>query len=137
MIFICITTLLALAIASYTDYKTTEIPLWLFPSVTIIHLVYFIFKDASLTSHIIALLMAAFFFFIYALFFGGGGGDILMAASIGFAFGIRYFLWILLLTYFSFLLFILIKKPERKAEIPFAPFMFFGTFIASILIALI
>lgn len=125
--------LAALLVASFTDIRRREIPLFLFPFSVFIVALYMWYKDISFSGHIIIMLFMFTILMIYSFFIPFGGGDIIMLTSLAFIIGINeicsYLTCLLLVSsaFYPFYLFIqviLMKKKMKEVirnEIPLAP----------------
>lgn len=80
--------LIGLVLASITDTKKREIPIWLFPSLVAVYITLHVAMGTmQWINSLVGLFIGALAFTIAALFFQGGGGDILMMSAIGFVYG--------------------------------------------------
>lgn len=110
--------LTALFYASYTDFKSREIPIWLFPAALILCTASFIHSGEPLGIH-----LAGGFLMLIATFMGCllgrlGGADLIMLTVVGYVLGIYWlpaFTAIMAGTGFLFLLI------TRKKEYAIAP----------------
>ncbi len=134
--------LTSLAIASFTDIKKGEIPIWLFPSATILVCVVR-FWDGSFD-----IMSSAIGFFIYftiynmfALFAKSGGGDAIMMGSIGFmiyAYPTLKVIIISVVVYIVTVIAIVISKGaeldrRKRLQLPYAPFVGIGYAVTCIM----
>lgn len=110
--------LIALLYASYTDIKREEIPLWLFPSVSVLHTLIF-YKSIVWKWSIIGLLIGVLSFTFLAVFFNGGGGDIIMMGTLGFVIGPKNFMYITIISSILCLCFYILKKVKKAPYVPF------------------
>ena len=137
MLYIIYAIILAsLIIATVTDIRKREIPLWLFPIViavsTIINTVYIVHDGTYLD---IIMLVAGFLIFGIAAYILArkeklGGGDVLMIATLGGSLGFIRAAETILISCVIGVIFILITK---KRSIPYAPLLLIGFIIDMIL----
>ena len=116
--------LIAMIIASITDMKKKEIPIFLFPLFTTI----FITINHAVIHPIDSLLgfvIGAISFSILAWKFSGGGGDIIMMSCIGAAYGTKILSHIIIISSILILVYYIIMKiqKETKRTVPYAPFV--------------
>ena len=111
--------LIALIIATVTDIKKREIPIWLFPLISVLFLI-FHQQPINLTFSIVGCLIGIAAFTIMALFFEGGGGDIIMMGSIGLMYGPIALAVIITISSFLCLIYRLYSK---ATTVPYAPFV--------------
>lgn len=112
--------LLALSYSAYTDKKRGEIPIWLFPFLLAIFLL-FRFNEINWFDSLIGLFIGFVTFLAMAVFFNGGGGDVIMMSSIGFICGVKPLLYISMIA--SVILLIYYSFHKNKKEVPYAPFV--------------
>jgi len=122
----------AFLIASITDIKRHEIPLWDFPALFVLYIVFF-HKELSYLNWSTLGIMAAAFFFL-AVFGKIGGGDIIMFSVIGFIIGLYGIIsYLIILFCISCVVFMTVpfiwkkkngaewKGPVKGHEFPIAP----------------
>jgi prepilin signal peptidase PulO-like enzyme (type II secretory pathway) len=119
------------------DLKHYLIPDKILIPATIIAIAYIILTYQNFFNYLLASAMASGFFLAIYLFSGGkaiGFGDVKLAVLMGFLLG---FPNILVALFFAFVIgaiigviSILLNKKNLKSEIPFGPFLIFGTFLA-------
>ena len=117
--------LLALFIATYTDTKTKTIPLFLFPSVSLLGVIYLLSQqNYEIKLSILFALFTFISYLILALFFNGGGGDVVMMTSLAFLLG-KEILYIMFIghTILCIVSFICYMRTKKKETLPFAPFV--------------
>ena len=111
-------------IASITDIKKREIPIFLFPLFTVL---FFIINHSVIhpIDSLFGFLIGLISFSILAWKFSGGGGDIIMMSCIGAAYGTKILSHIVIISSFMILLYyLIIKKPKNtKRTVPYAPFV--------------
>lgn len=113
--------LIALVIASYTDVKTREIPLRVFPIETVIVFMYYILIHERLKDHFIGALIMFLLFFVSSLFGMMGGGDVIMMSAAGFVIGIQdMILFTICMAVTGTIIVIIMRK---KGKQPMAPFV--------------
>lgn len=111
--------LIALLLASGTDIKKNEIPIWLFPLLSVLFIIYR-FSYINWIYAIIGLMIGIVSYTIMALKFDGGGGDIIMMGSIGFILGPKILLHIACVSSICCLMYYIVKKTKTA---PYAPFV--------------
>lgn len=111
--------IIALCIATYTDIKKREIPLWVFPTISVIFIL-IRFNDINWLNSITGLIIGIISFSFLAWKFNGGGADIIMMASIGFILGPIILMHIVIFASLSCLLYYAYKK---VTTVPYAPFV--------------
>ncbi len=119
------------------DLKHYLIPDKILIPATIIAIAYIILTSQNFLNYLFASVAASGFFLAIYLFSGGraiGFGDVKLAVLMGFLLG---FPDILVALFFAFVIgaiigviSILLNKKNLKSEIPFGPFLIFGTFLA-------
>lgn len=113
-------------IASYTDIKRMEIPLWVFPS----SLVVFIIEHHHEIDifNVYGMLIIGIPMFLVSLFGKMGGGDVIMFSVVGFIIGFFYILpYTFILAVVGTCYFALLKF--QKNECPIAPIAMVAYFI--------
>lgn len=120
--------ILAFFIATYTDIKNHTIPIFIFPTVTLIHIICcYINGEAVITSneHWIIIKVVFILYLLMALFFQGGGGDIIMMTSLSILLK-EDILVIIIISHILLGGYGLIRYFLKKenGEIPFTPFVF-------------
>ena len=127
--------LIALAIASFTDIRKGEIPVWVFPSAAIlVCTVRFWEGSFDLMSSIIGFFIYFTIYILFALFAKSGGGDAIMMGSMGFmiyAYPTLKVIIISLLVYIVTVIAIVISKGaeldrNKRLQLPYAPFVGIG-----------
>lgn len=127
--------LIALAIASFTDIRKGEIPVWVFPSAAIlVCTVRFWEGSFDLMSSIIGFFIYFTIYILFALFAKSGGGDAIMMGSMGFmiyAYPTLKVIIISLLVYIVTVIAIVISKGaeldrSKRLQLPYAPFVGIG-----------
>ncbi len=119
------------------DFKHLIIPDSLTIISILITLVYFLGKDINFFNHFLVGFFAFLFFlliFLVTLGKGMGFGDVKLVFLLGFFLGYPN---IIVALFLSFLIgaimgigLILMKKKNRKSEVPFGPFLLIGTFLS-------
>lgn len=78
-----------LLIASYTDLRYREIPLWIFPGIAGIYIINVMAQRVSFTTaNIVGMVIMFFPTFVLCLFGKMGGGDVIMLSVIGLVLGV-------------------------------------------------
>lgn len=111
----------ALALASYTDVKRMEIPVWLFPLTVTVSVIYMVYSgNAPGFGNWLGLVCMAIPLGI--LCFAGklGGGDLIMFAAIGFLIGDGFIVYVLILGAAGMVFFLFTGCKEQSY--PLAPF---------------
>lgn len=117
--------LVSLFIATYTDIKTKTIPVFLFPAISLIGVIYLSYqRNYDVKSSFLFALFTFISYLILALFFNGGGGDIIMMTSLALLFN-KEILYVILIshTIMCIVSFVLYVKRKKKETLPFAPFV--------------
>lgn len=131
--------LIALTVATVTDIKTKQIPLWLMPSSSILSLIIIIHtKQAQLKQSIIIGIIFFIIFLAFALASKGGGGDAIMLGCIGLTTrdinGAFAFMWLFCLFVFLFFAFFTIYNKKAKKKVNLSEFPMAAVALPSYLI---
>ena len=133
--------LITLAIASFTDIRKGEIPLWLFPSSIILVCTVRLWEGSfELLSSLIGFFVWFTLYILFALFAGSGGGDAIMMGSMGFmiyAFPTLKVTIISIAVYILTVVAIVISKGseldrKKRIQLPYAPFVGIGYAVSCI-----
>jgi leader peptidase (prepilin peptidase)/N-methyltransferase len=119
------TMLIALIMATFTDIKRREIPIWIFPTLSVLFII-LNFSQMNWKESFVGFSLAFLSFLFLAIFFEGGGGDIIMMSCMGFILGIKNITYIII---FSSMLCILYYFITKKNDSPYAPFALGGYLI--------
>lgn len=114
----------ALLIASITDIKKREIPIWLFPLMSVLYVL--INNNINLTYCLTGLLIGVISFSILAWKFSGGGGDIIMMGSIGFILGPKILMHVTIAASALCGIYAVVSNAKSNERIPYAPFVTFS-----------
>lgn len=113
--------LIVLIYASATDIKTRTIPLWLFPSASLVSCLYMISAGTwSGCWNLIGFLCMFIPTFILGIAGSFGGADIIMFSSIGIILGEAIVSYVIILSVIS-TIFLILSRFQKK-EYPIAPF---------------
>ncbi|MBP1535707.1 MAG: hypothetical protein IK990_14975 [Ruminiclostridium sp.] len=133
--------LIALAIASFTDIRKGEIPIWVFPSAAIlVCAVRFWEGSFDLMASLIGFFIYFSLYILFALFAESGGGDAIMMGSMGFmiyAYPTLKVIIISLVVYVVTVIAIVISKGaeldrSKRLQLPYAPFVGIGYAVSCI-----
>ena len=133
--------LIALAIASFTDIRKGEIPIWLFPSAIILVCTTRLWEGSfELFPSLIGFFVWFTLYILFALFAGSGGGDAIMMGSMGFmiyAFPTLKVTIISIAVYILTVVAIVISKGseldrKKRIQLPYAPFVGIGYAVSCI-----
>lgn len=119
--------LVSTGIASCTDLKSREIPLWLFPSAVVVFIAVSVFlKTPPNVFNYVGLAGTFVPFFITALMGVMGGGDLIMFSALGFILGAEELIpYGICMTAVATALFIIMKvRKQKQTEMPIAPIAF-------------
>lgn len=131
----------AFVIASYTDIKSRKIPVWLFPTATVIvTVIRFIGNEYNIFAMIAGFMLFFWIFFLGAVFAKGGGGDAIMMGCVGAMIYPLNTIYVFILSGAVYMLcgivLVIIKKNKnklRKMTFPYAPFAGVGFVALNIL----
>lgn len=124
--------LIFLFIASYSDLKSRTIPLWIHPVLLGTRLSYFMIHPESpeWTESLLTAIFLFLLFYLFARLQMIGGGDVLIAADIGFSFGLQGMAAIIYGLLFCIPYIIYLTKSKKKSKkYPLVPFLFLGVCI--------
>ena len=124
--------LIALAIASFTDIRKGEIPIWVFPSAAILVSTVRCWEGSfDLMASLIGFFIYFSIYILFALFGKSGGGDAIMMGIMGFmiyAYPTLKVIIISLVAYIVTVIAIVISKGaeldrSKRLQLPYAPFV--------------
>ena len=124
--------------ATVTDIKRREIPIVLFAPVILAIAFFHYYYHVNVWTYVIGGFLFGLLYFLEAAFLTGSGGDILLAAAIGFTFGVidgmicMIINGILVLAYFAYQK-ASTKDITLKSEFPLAPFLCASSIITFVL----